>query len=429
MHLIDIMLGEAKKQYQQYPDDYKPNFQMDGANDFKVGGTRLPVGTSFYSDEEKMEFKQAVGVSPVQLPDVPVIYGYEMLWGNAHKYGTTTTPEMDMIKARKKYEGTFDKVQPSVNSAMQYFVSRMFDPNMVKTSNTNRQPATALAAARLITSNRPKIIIPLPSSSPLVEEIATSLASALNKKGISATIRKNMVKQIPKIAWSKVTDKSSVVHFERPEDFQIKNMQRNAGVSNGQAYYGWIGVTPIDIPEGTDVILVDDNIVSGQTMKDAIKSLFVAASRIVPVAGLALHQFRGRDEETDGPYPDETPEERKARLDHKEKLRLARIDRNELKSDISQASTPKKARKMAASKTLGEWIRAGLFTQDSLDRWLGPPEPKMIGKKPNPAYVAQQRKRDLERVSVAALRNTGKMPDLDMVESAEWSLIADLLYS
>lgn len=57
MRLINIVLDEAKE-YQQYPDDYKPNFHMNGMDDFKVGGTRLPIGTSFYSDEEKAEFKK-----------------------------------------------------------------------------------------------------------------------------------------------------------------------------------------------------------------------------------------------------------------------------------------------------------------------------------------------------------------------------------
>lgn len=339
-----------------------------------------------------------------------------------------------MIKARKKYDGTFDNVKPSVQSAMHYFVSRLFDPNMVKTSNANRQPATALSAAKIITSKRPKIIIPLPSSSPLVGEIASTLAEGLKKKGVAATIHNVMFKQIPKVAWSKVVDKSSVATFERPEDFQIKNFQRNAGVSNGEAYYGWIGVKPIQIPDNTDVILVDDNIVSGQTMKDAIKSLCLAAGRVVTVAGLALHQFRGRDEEVDGPYPDETPEERKIRLDHQAKLQAAKEARRAARSaelasaPASQISGPKKARKLAASRTLGDWIQHGLFTQESIRRWLGEPQPRLINGKPNPAAIEQQKKRSLEKQTVASLRARGIMPDLDLAEAESVSLLADLLF-
>ena len=407
MKLHDL-LTEANHEYDKYPDDYVPNFRMSGMDDFKVGAVVKPT-TKDVSAEEAKAIRDA-GVDPMSMPSIPIVYGYEMSWDFKPRYGTSTRPEMDMLKDRGPHKGKFDTlVKPHLDKGMNYFVSRMFDKNMLATSNKQRASEGVNKAVKLITNpNTPKVIIPLPSSSRLVTDIATQLNTLLSSKGIQTTLITPLYKKVPEIAHE--TAKALGLQpqvFTNASDFQIKNMLQNAQSQNGKLYYNWIGVKDLSVPAGAEIILVDDNVASGQTMMDAAKSIYRKLGKIVPIVGCVLHKFTGMsDQERDAAQRDwdatKSPEQLAA-----EKAERIEAQKNKKPSTPKQSTQKSNLRD---SQTLQDAIISGLIFMPDWHRFLEP-VPTARDKQLNNEVAREfNRKLSLKKHTIGQLKNMNKWP-------------------
>jgi hypothetical protein len=279
---------------------------------------------------EEFEAFKAIGIDPRQLKNVPIAYGYELPFGGGTN---STTPEMDALKMRKGWDRA--GAEPDITTGMTYFARRLYGDTDPTSTGTIKRYKTVkddiISIQRILRSPRPKTLVVVPSSSELPMMLANILADVLRENGQQCTIldKGTLEKTHPKISQgridalgldaSKITDYAGI--HDRLEEiarrlaelnpstneytklrkeydklkavgtFQIKkHMGPGSGKSDfGKVYYGWIKAHEHDI--STDVVIIDDNVVSGRTVGEAAKELIRVHRKPLNICGIALHMF------------------------------------------------------------------------------------------------------------------------------------------
>jgi len=296
--------------------------------DFSIGAVEINVNHHMSSDE-RAEFDQ-LGVNVDQLPPVPVVYGYMLPFGTKTEHNkSTTTPEMDALKMRKGW--TAKDVSGMVESGISYFINQLFalDPFITGTRSRNTETKTRVKKIQqLLKRPTKKTILIIPSSSPLPEMIASYLANELTNRGSDVEIlpKDFLFTQSPTLSSgypaafdykakdkidaeieallaqsNKTTKYQELVNIRNQVDilikkrkdrtFHAKNHMMDSKSNYGKAYYGWIGSKHELSSDASDLIIIDDNIVSGRTVADTIKTLNKQNKRTLSVVGIVLHKF------------------------------------------------------------------------------------------------------------------------------------------
>lgn len=309
-------------------DPSKLNLHLKPA-DLDVGIKHINIVDDINPEERRA--MEAIGVDLADLSPVSVVYGYILPFGPK---GHSTTPEMDALKMRNGY--SVDDVKQRVIDGATLFIKNLMVTNTDNKRSVSGRWAKTRAELRVIQNqlkSSPLVtIIVIPSSSPLPQMLADITANVLRSKGIQVKVmEKGMLEKVaPMLSRERLKDKPlghkaidyrgnetklnalyHQLHNTDPSDpeagrlhaiikqtmadmedgkaFQIKNTMRNAASDYGKAYYGWIKAHEGDI--STDVILIDDNVVSGKTVADAVKSLVALHRKPLNVIGIALHHF------------------------------------------------------------------------------------------------------------------------------------------
>lgn len=287
---------------------------------------------------EETEAFAAIGIDPRRLKHIPIAYGYELPFGDSK---SPTTPEMDALKMRKGWDRA--SAEDDITTGMTYFARRIFgdkDPTSSGRLKRHQHIKDALVdIQRILQSNRPKSIVVVPSSSELPMMLANILATVMKDNGQHVEIldKNTLQKTHPKISHSRVNalglDVSKITDYAANESklkelkqqlatmspasadyrkirqqydeleaigaFQIKHHMgpRNGKSDFGKVYYGWIKAHDHDI--STDVIIIDDNVVSGKTVGEAAKELIRVHKKPMNICGIALHMFITRKEKSE----------------------------------------------------------------------------------------------------------------------------------
>ncbi len=265
----------------------------------------------------------------------PVIYGYSLEFGN------NTASAMDALKMRGQY--TVEQMESTIRAAVKQYVTLLSRVDYSKKETAlpgmSLGKRNAVARVQRMLKSKDTIVVVMPSSSPLPSIIAEELAkiyptlrvlpiTALRKQHphLSHTLLRQKGKDPSKATdWRRVERelnelrdelqmeietrpsntpspqelalqaavKKKEQQLERLGSFQRKQMMRNAASEYGRAYYGW--VTPDEneasLLTATQVIIVDDNVVGGDTFAQVVKEMVKLRQAPVDMAGLVLHKF------------------------------------------------------------------------------------------------------------------------------------------
>lgn len=297
--------------------------------------------------EEAKQFA-AMGIDPSSIGDVSVVYGYAM-----PLIGKRGTPDekardaarRDALKMRGRYAGK--SIGPLVTDAVARVVQRLVkNPKLddavqaVGRAGAQLPPGTIYSrkevqqlapVVRVFKSSSPKVIVQMPSSSPLNSMISKALQSQIGGTIIDAQITKvdphlsreylkkwnynpegvadirQAKEKLEELELNIEThpDPSSAEYkalvaerdalrnkLQQSKSFQIKNMMSSPQSAHGRAYYGWIKAKDdFKVPKEADVIIVDDNIVTGATVAQAVKELIRKGIDPQRIVGFALHKF------------------------------------------------------------------------------------------------------------------------------------------
>lgn len=360
-------------------------------DDYKIGCVNINVFNEV-TPEESAEFEQ-LGLDLRQISPVPIVYGYELEFGpstdaDGNKI-SRTTPEMDALKMRAGY--TADDVTDHIISGMKYFLSQIMQKDPQQSSHTRRQGAVLAGITKLQniikdTSNEKTIII-VPSSSPLPQLLADQLSVFFNNRGVKFSVLSGdtFSKQDPVLSRQHLQirgkdpdkardfrkdrarleeleifiqaedDPKERAKYQREYDnlkvrvdqgYKAKNMMMNSASDNGKAYYNVMAVKR-DHQVATDVIIIDDNVVSGGTVAGMAKTLCKYHKKIINVCGFALHAL------VSPPKPARSNSAPTA------------------KNDIATPKRTRAASVTKAWKTAREALGAGQFNDAEVRAWVG----------------------------------------------------------
>ena len=303
--------------------------------DYRFDQPKLQVVTKNVAKRvmpEEMQELKAAGVDPALLTHIPIIHMYQLPF-------TGTERTMDALKMRNGF--TQQDIEPDIRSGVGKVIStvaNLTDRDHRFTSLRHGAQKAVSALRSMLKNGEPVVIIPLPSSSPLPGIIADSLAKAMP----GAKVLDVLSKQMPRVSTQYLQDHPMKVDSPRdyhgeeqerealadkleelqldietsPPDsahlpalrqeyaalqnrynsliaakgpFQIKRHMLDPRSRYGRAYYGWIKAHQHDVP--VQILLVDDNLVAGNTIVDAVKSLVKLHKRPVKIMGFVLHKF------------------------------------------------------------------------------------------------------------------------------------------
>lgn len=180
----------------------------------------------------------------------------------------------------------------------------------------------------LMHSNAKKTVIPMPSSSPLVRMIADSIVSNIPNAEISDVLYKddpmfsdmaasaarpnhvpgslsttavgNVKRRVKELEAALERKYDAAVDDElnrsrewlsKQKPFSIKNHYTNPRSNYGKWLYGWMRARELSKGVPHDIILVDDNIVGGTTIANAVKGLMSVNPNIRSIRVLVLHKY------------------------------------------------------------------------------------------------------------------------------------------
>lgn len=180
----------------------------------------------------------------------------------------------------------------------------------------------------LLHSDAKKTVIPMPSSSPLVKMIADSIVSNIPNAEISDVLYKddpmfsdmaasaarpnhvpgslsatavgNVKRRIKELEASLERKYDTAVDDElnrnrewlsKQKPFSAKNHYTNPRSNYGMWLYGWMRARELSKGIPHDIILIDDNIVGGTTIANAVKGLMLVNPNIRSIRVLVLHKY------------------------------------------------------------------------------------------------------------------------------------------
>lgn len=311
----------------------KPQVDTSDVSTFTphMGSKQIHVGQFITPEESKVI---DVATLPKQVVDFPVMYVYvEPMAGNVNR--------QDALKMRK--QGRFqtpehqNTIQQLVTSSIQTAVGYNERGGKYQRQSQN-VGSTALVARALRGEFSNVAVVPLPSSSQLSTMIATGVAEASGGEIVQALQKSSQIKFSPGMAQRfglpprdprgdmhalqmelqsreetfanlpKATtpqmqkaQQQLAAQIERLEQkiadlqsvrYSQKSMYSNLQSARGRVYHGHFSASEnARALNGKLVIIVDDNVYSGQTFAEAVKALVLAGVRPKAVVGFVLHQF------------------------------------------------------------------------------------------------------------------------------------------
>lgn len=304
-----------------------------GPLDFQVNVSSVNV--KLEAVPEEMEQLQARGI---KLPDqIPVVHVYQMSMSRERM--------MDKLKLRNGYEG--DTYQREVSSMIDQSIKSLMLKNPASMDRKWEQSRDAVNLLQNYIRSGAKsgaVVVPIPSSSGVTKMIANALAKqyglqiadVLAKNAHPPISRRHLEQKYPDRDHSGIKDHSDVqqgllqakqrmddaeeaattpnappraeqefmlrkhqyeMYVQRAQrEFKRKSAMSNPATDYGKAYYNT--VTPKSDARdlrGKYIIIVDDNVVSGSTVSDTIKALYVQG--IIPkgIIAFAPHRFTKKE--------------------------------------------------------------------------------------------------------------------------------------
>lgn len=317
------------------------------AKGYAISAMKVNVGAKI-KPEEAENFK-AIGINADDW-NVNVLFAYEM----GKRKGDEFEYARDALKLRRGYENDPDVIRTIEQRASQ-FANLLLHGNMDTMIFGNKGRASTKNFRRMADDSRQRetILVTLPSSSRLPSMLAHALAQELSKgagRHVKIVSSATLFKKNPKLSresltaeqrsqlkvyWDQIESEiqelrdmldatpdatpaeiASITHeiekkknqLENLGEFKRKNFYQVTSTNRGEAFYNWIGVNPseFDIKKlhPVNVILVDDNVVEGDTIADAAKSLVAHGKKPMNVMGVVLHKLATQSPKSISPEPE-----------------------------------------------------------------------------------------------------------------------------
>jgi hypothetical protein len=241
---------------------------------------------------EELPMYQKLGLDPNNPPKFPVVHTYDLV---KKPKGDPLKQEyvhglMDALKKRNQNHFMSDD---NLNAIYRKSLHRIMNLGPGDRTQHDQQIGYKLLqkVLRSATISKDAIIVPLASSSPVAGMLAQAI-SEVTKAPIVKMFKKTEAKQSTHV-WTRsrgFEPRGSIVGVG--DDFQLKNLGHGTA-DHARGFYDFQQVDPTIASKYKDkiIILVDDNLVTSVTMKDAAKSFFRIG--IVPkqIFGIVAHRF------------------------------------------------------------------------------------------------------------------------------------------
>lgn len=285
----------------------------------RVGATRVQV---IPTPDEKVMFDQA-GIS-ADVDDMYVVHAYlEPIAGNLQV--------QDQLKLRGEYENNVKAVNDVIATSIQTVLKTI--PQSMDRKWEQTRTAVQIFQQWMTSPTVNFVIVPLPSSSPVPMMIAKQLAhAARGKVSIVPALKKNPYPELDKTMigdrvrsavdyagikrnYERLKDQidraieqgdddtferlepayaAAETQFKKLKPFSRKSHMVDSASLYGKAYYNTVQTdTTMNLNDlkGAAVVFVDDNIISGHTVADAIKDLLYNGIKPKYMIGFVPHRF------------------------------------------------------------------------------------------------------------------------------------------